>query len=166
MSWLRRIHCALKVRLHSGPRADYLCNSFLAVDFCDVTTGFRSCPKPVRAWGKPVESEYISSISELVYVLSQSSHSCFMQRWYICRFLTFLSVNICRPHHPLYSSGVRFGSWGGQQEEALIFSETSGSDFATKNRSRPPPRRIRSTALGGGSGEEKDGVWLHEAQQS
>lgn len=41
-------------------------------------------------------------------------------------------------------------SWGrgrGQQEEALIFSDTSGSDLATRKRSRPPPRRIRSTAL-------------------
>ena len=38
---------------------------------------------------------------------------------------------------------------GGQQEEALIFSDTSGSDLATRNRRRPPPRRMRSTALWG-----------------
>lgn len=36
---------------------------------------------------------------------------------------------------------------GDQQEEALIFSEMSGSDLATRKRRRPPPRRIRSTAL-------------------
>lgn len=34
-----------------------------------------------------------------------------------------------------------------QHVEALIFSETSGSDLATRKRRRPPPSRIRSTAL-------------------
>lgn len=55
-----------------------------------------------------------------------------------------------------------------QQEEALIFSETSGSDLATRKRSRPPPRRIKSTALYGTNGRkrrEKDRVWLPDAQQ-
>lgn len=34
-----------------------------------------------------------------------------------------------------------------QHEEALIFSDTSGSDLATRKRSRPPPSLIKSTAL-------------------
>ncbi|KAG9349808.1 hypothetical protein JZ751_026161 [Albula glossodonta] len=36
-----------------------------------------------------------------------------------------------------------------QHDEALIFSETSKSDLATRKRSLPPPSRMRSTALGG-----------------
>lgn len=47
---------------------------------------------------------------------------------------------------------------GDQQEEALIFSETSGSDLATRKRRRPPPRRIRSTALQGEKKKEKSPV--------
>lgn len=44
---------------------------------------------------------------------------------------------------------------GNQQEEALIFSETSRSDLATRKRSLPPPSRIRSTALQAEEEEEE-----------
>lgn len=43
-----------------------------------------------------------------------------------------------------------------QQDEALIFSETSRSDLATRKRRRPPPSRIRSTALERGREKERE----------
>lgn len=54
-------------------------------------------------------------------------------------------ISRCRPSVP--TAFIFPSHKGGQQEEALIFSETSRSDLATRKRSRPPPSRIRSTAL-------------------
>lgn len=81
------------------------------------------------------------------------------------------AVHQCTRLYPLFNFSVflcavlcvsKLGSAGGQQEEALIFSETSGSDLATRKRSRPPPRRIRSTALFGAYGRK----WGREGESS
>lgn len=73
-----------------------------------------------------------------------------------------VSVCLCVPCPSVHTSVLCVGDGGGQQEEALIFSETSGSDLATRKRSRPPPRRIRSTALVRSTEEEVEG----ETQES
>lgn len=73
------------------------------------------------------------------------------------------AFGLAGPTSPLGRGGRSGRSGGGdQQEEALIFSETSGSDLATRKRRRPPPRRMRSTALEVG---ERERVRLREAQQ-